>query len=223
MSAAERDIRLALFGKQDYPPRVQFYDHSPHDPELSEKSGRPRFREVLYIKLKPTHPDLTVRDVVSYPAKEADKLEYPVQWAEYQKKQTEITEFKPPLQAIPGMRISAFNELQALEIYDCGALAEYKGELDEIDYLRDIAKRIMEVSDEARNLRDERQAVQEATDRQQHDSAHLFRSGPGRLSEVIDRQISPGEQGGEKSQSKAGSGQKERGQEIFQYNFEVST
>lgn len=215
MSTAHQEISEAIFGKQDYPPRVKFYDHAVYDEELSKQSGRPRYVEKLYVMFKPTHPDLTVRDVVSFAAKEEHKIEYALQWAEYQKAQLEISEFKPPLQAVPGMRISAYNELQALKIYNCGALAEYEGDLGDIDYLRQVAKRIMEVSDEARDLREKREALRKTRDRQQYRSTQV--PGGSVLTQIGGQTLKAEAQGNQEK-----SNEEKGGEESFTYNFQVN-
>jgi hypothetical protein len=178
------DIKTAVFGKTDYPPRVKFYDHATRNPEKSLRDGRPRYDEKIYVMFKPTHPDLSVRDVVSRAMKESDKTEFALQWSEYEDRQVEISEFRPPLQAVPGMRISYFQELQGLEIFDCGALAEYEGDLGKISYLRDVAKRIMEVSSEARDLRERRAAVREIDARRTYSSNQM----PGQSTQKETRQ-----------------------------------
>lgn len=169
-------IHQEVFGRTDYEPIVVFYDHAVRSEELTAKSGRPRYVEVPYCKIKPTHPDLKVRDEKSKPASEELKKQFPRQWEAYQKTKSNELEFKPVLQAIPGMSYAIFRELQELDIHNAEDLANYAGDLGEIDYLRQLAKRIMEVSLEARNLRAKRDSVGE-TDTGQPDNCAPARQG----------------------------------------------
>jgi len=194
-----KEISDQVFGKQDYEPVVTFFDHPAYDEELSEKSGRPRFTEQTYTLLKPTHPDLKVRDEVSHPVRDHEIERYPEQWAAYQKTKKEQAEFKPCLQAIPGMKVSYFRELQALEIFDAEALANYDGDLGEINHLKDVSVRIMEISNEAQLLHQRREKVREDRDRRVQHRPQVLRA------------------------SEKESGEKESQEEkTFSYDFQVS-
>ena len=208
----KKEISEAVFGKQDYAPLISFYDHAAYNEVLSKQSGRPRYTEKTYTLMKPTHPDLKVRDKVSHPTRPDEIENHPREWEIYQKTKRDQHEFKPPLQAIPGMRISYFRELQALEIFDAESLANYEGDLGEIEHLKELSKRIMEVAHEARNLRERREAVRDNPDRPAYHSTPV----PGRS---VITEIARAPQVGEK-ESHQESGKKE-GIETFQYNFQV--
>lgn len=173
-----KQINDEVFGRSDYEPKVTFYDHAAFSDTLTAESGRPRFVEQTYIMLKPTHPDLKVRDVVSHAAKPEEIAYYTKEWAEYLQRKKEQQEFKPPLQAIPGMRISYFRELQELGIFDAEALSEYEGDLGEISHLRDLSRKIMEISREARDLYAKRQEVRDVQDRPEHRVPPVPGAGP---------------------------------------------
>jgi len=213
-----KEISDAVFGRTDYEPIVTFYDHASYNEVLSKASGRPRFIEKTYTLLKPTHPDLKVRDEVSHPVKEEEKLMYPRQWAAYQKTKQDQLEFKVPLQAVPGMGRAAFEELQALQIFDAESLVNYTGDLGEIDHLRELAIQIMEVSDAARDLHRKRQTVREDSHRQQYNGGSStgqgFAGGFGSGSEALNQA----------SQCSAGAGdtgEESRG-ETFRYTVQVN-
>ena len=161
-------IHAAVFGRTDYEPIITFYDHAAFNEELTKQSGRPRYVETPYMKMKPTHPDLKVRDVVSRKVKPEDKLRYPRQWAEYEKVKAEQREFRIPLQALPGMKLSYWKELTDLEIFDAEALASTDLDLGELNWFKQLANRLMEVSSEARALYEGRGNVGEADHRQQN-------------------------------------------------------
>jgi hypothetical protein len=162
-----QEIYNSVFGRTDYEPIVTFFDHATYNEELTKQSGRPRYTETTYTRIKPTHPDLKVRDEVCHPTKEDEKQRYPKQWEAYKKLKDAELEFKPPLQAIPGMKISYFRELQDLNVFNADDLVNYDGDLDELEFLRSIAEKIMEVSREAREVQKRRESVGEDRDRQQ--------------------------------------------------------
>lgn len=221
-----KEISEAVFGKNDYEPLVTFYDHAAYNEVLSKQSGRPRYTEQTYTLLKPTHPDLKVRDTVSHPTTQDEIDRYPEQWARYQAEKQDQRDFHPPLQAIPGMRISYFRELQALEIFDAKALAEYEGDLGEIDHLRELAKRIMEVAREARELREarenpvreEREPVRTSNDRREYEEIEAV--GTGTIQPIGTRpQFTQAETQQEKGEQE--KGEQEKGYETFNYSFKV--
>lgn len=155
----EQEIRNAIFGRTDYPPIITFFDHATYNEELTRQSGRPRYTEKTYTRIKPTHPDLKVRDEACHPTTEEEKLAYPEQWAKYQEVRGDGAEFKPPLQAVPGMRVSYFNELRDLGIFNADDLAKHDGDLDELNWMKGVAQQIMEISHAARDLREGRKEV----------------------------------------------------------------
>jgi len=140
-------IRQALFGREDYRPLVSFYDHAVPDAEATEKSGRPRFRPVVYVRIKPTSPDLSVRDVRARLATEKDRLEYAPEWARYLAQKDTSPNRRPPLSAIPGMTVDANAEFNALNLRNCADLAAYAGDVSPWEQLRETAQAIMRISD----------------------------------------------------------------------------
>lgn len=203
MSRAEEEIRQALFGKQDYRPLVKFYDHAVPDAAATEASGRPRFRQQLNVLIKPTHPDLTVRDTVSRKAEEKHMAEFREEYEAYLKnKERTETEFRTPLQGVPGMTVVAFRELTELGIEDTLDLAEYEGDLGEIDYLREAAKKIMEVAravrasfEESERIRKERETIRPVPSRSQY-------SGGAGITQTEEKESDP--------------------ENVFSYSFKVS-
>jgi hypothetical protein len=167
MNRAEKEISEALFGKTDYPPLVHFYDHAVPDEEKTALSGRPRFKSVPYLTIKPTHPDLAVRDFRSRAMIEIDQRQYAQEWQKYLDTKARIKARLPSIEVMPGMTVEAYAELKALGIHTCQALAEYKGDLSPYNNLKQLASRIMELADEIGNLPEERDAVPVGADRRQ--------------------------------------------------------
>ena len=198
-----QEIYNSVFGRTDYEPIVTFFDHATYNEELSKQSGRPRYTEATYTRIKPTHPDLKVRDEVCHPTTEEEKLRYPKQWEAYLNSRSAELHFKPPLQAIPGMKISYFNELRDLGIFNADELLHYDGDLDELEFLRKIAKKIMEVAGEAREIFERRKDVPKDTGGQQ------YRADPGGVVTPIGGQSLKQEVTKEKSDPK----------ETFSYSF----
>ena len=139
-----REISTALFGRDDHRPIVNFYDHAVPDEAATKKSGRPRYKAVVYVRMKPTAPDLTVRDVRSRLAKDEDKAIFKPEWERYLAEKA--GDQSPKLDGIPGMTIVAKYEFEALNLKTVAALAAYEGDIAPYEHLRETAKKIMEVS-----------------------------------------------------------------------------
>lgn len=168
MNHPEREIRKAMFG-DNYPPIINFYDHATPDEEKTKASGRPRYKAVPYISIKPTAPDLVVKDLFSRAVTPEDKLQFPEQWAKYEARKQRIKERNPAIEVMPGMTVEAHAEFRELGLFDCKQLAEYDGDLAPYNYLKTIAKRVMEISHE--HLPEEREPVRAEASRPEHDSA----------------------------------------------------
>jgi len=211
MNHAEREISQAIFGRDDYAPKVHFYDHPVPDAEATERSGRPRYKPAIYVVIKPTHPDLAVKDYRSRAITEADKHEYPQQWQKYLDTKDRLARRIPSIEAIPGMSVSAHAELKALELFNCEQLAAHEGDIAPYNYLKSFAKRIMELSDEFKDIPEEREPVRVGADRRQQ------------------RQIAPdwaGSRGStqayqEKGNQKEGSQEENYQKGSFSYSFTV--
>ena len=160
MDYHERKIREAM-GEASHKPWVSFFDKAVPDEKLTEETGRPRFRERIYIQKVPSAPDLPVRDIFTRAMEEEDKAEFPEEWQAYLARKDAIANPAPPIQALPGMDVAAEAELQALSIRTCRDLVAYKGDLDVLEPLRNTAREIMRISDE---IRKERSGVRTATE-----------------------------------------------------------
>lgn len=167
MSQIEQEIRNAVFGRDDYPPKVHFYDHPVPDEEATERSDRPRYKEVVYVVIKPTHPDLAVKDFRSRAMVETDQRMYPQQWQKYLESKERIDARNPSIEAIPGMTVAAHAELKALGLFDCDQLAAHEGDLAPYNHLKLFAKKVMELSNEFKDLPEEREPVRVEEDRRQ--------------------------------------------------------
>lgn len=177
MDYHEKQIRQAM-GEKRHLPYVSFFDHAVEDKELTEKSGRPRFRSRVYIQKIPSAPDLVQRDIFTRAMTEEDKQDWPEEWARYLEKKEAIDNLTPPITAIPGMGVAEKAELLALGIKNCREFVDYPKGLDELEPLRETAKKIMEVSRYVKDIREGRQGVRNAPDRQMHNPAGVYRIRP---------------------------------------------
>lgn len=127
-------------------PIVSFFDHAEPDKEATKTSGRPRFRDVTYVRFQ-TRDDVT-RPVFCCKALQEHKDEHPREWAHYCERKKGIENRAPILWAIPGMTRAKFEELRAIGLNDCEKLADYEGDLEQLAPLQEVAIKIMEISDE---------------------------------------------------------------------------
>jgi hypothetical protein len=180
MNHHEETIAQAM-GEDKSQPHVMFFDHAVFSKDLTEKSGRPRYIEKAYIRKIPSAPDLIVRDVFDAPANDEHKRQFPEQWAAYLARKSELDMYTPPIEALPTMTVARKAELHALKIRNCRDLIDYQGDLDELEPLRDVAKKIMGIANGLRNRREvseEREVVQNGADRQPHYSPRPVQSAP---------------------------------------------
>jgi len=143
-------------------PIVNFYDHA----LPIESTGRPRFKAAVFVQKK-TRNDPT-GSTFCREATEDDKREFPREWAAYCDARDQIEHRAPPLSAIATMSPVAFEELKALDINDCRQLAEYSGDLDVLNPMRETARRIMEIANEDRRIRERRETVPDQVGRPVH-------------------------------------------------------
>lgn len=137
-------------GYGNHKPYVQFYDHAVLNQARSEEAGRPKYDAKVYIQKTPSAPDLAVRNNFSRKMIEADKHEFPEEWAHYCAKKKEQDNFNPLVTGIPGMTVTAAAELKDLRIVTCRDLANYDGDLDDLEPLRDIARQVLDIGDRIR-------------------------------------------------------------------------
>ena len=180
---------------------ARFFDNAIEDIEASKKSGRKRFRPVVYIELR--NMAESVPDVFHRKLQENDKQDYPQQWAHYLEAHKDISNRAPSLKAIPGMTIAAYEEFKALELWDCEKVADYPGDLENLEQYRSVATQIMRISHD--EISKKRKMVRNEAGGQVHDH-----SGAGRAAEIIPIQ----------KESEQKEGQQE--EESFRYEFKVS-
>jgi len=70
---------------------VEFYSRAEHNPEKSEREGRPVYDAVDFVKV--IHPG--ERDVIERAVKEEDRLRWPQAWMRYQARQEQAPEGTP--------------------------------------------------------------------------------------------------------------------------------
>ena len=180
---------------------ARFFDHAISDPEKSKKSGRKRFKPAVYLELRnlaESVPDVFHRKMI-----EQDKADYPEQWDQYQKNQQAISNRAPSVNAIPGMTVVAYEEFKALELWNCEKIAEYSGDLENLEPFRALAKQIMEISDG--EVSKKRAMVRTAPSGQIHDN-----SGADRPAAIIP------------IKTEKESNEKKGKEESFRYSFQVS-
>lgn len=126
-------------------PRVRFFDKAVPDADLTKESGRPRYRVKTYIEKVPVASN-HAGDVFHGVMTEEHQEEWPEEWARYLELKDRVANRRPSLMAIPGMDVASYEELKALELWNCELLANYEGELVGLEHLRHIAQQIMEIS-----------------------------------------------------------------------------
>lgn len=154
MNYDEMKVREAM-GEVDHQPYIEFFDHAIENRFKSKESGRPRFASQVFIRKIPSAPDLIVRDVFDRQMVEQDKTDYPEQWQRYCERKSKLDNFSPPITAIPGMTVAYNAELRALGIQYCEQFVAFERDLDELEPLRETARKIMEIAHEIRAQRDD--------------------------------------------------------------------
>jgi len=152
----EQQLKTA-YGVTEKPPLVNFVDWALKDEVLTKETGRPRYRDLIFIEMRPRDGS---RDIFREIVTDEHKLQYPKEWAEYEKRKGALDVHSPKIGLIPGMTRAKFEELTDLGIVTCADLVEYPKSLDELDGLRAMAKKIMEACNEKdRSIREERTQV----------------------------------------------------------------
>jgi len=162
----EKKIAESMGYAEGGKPWVSFFDHAIPDPQAPD-SGRPRFKEAVYIQKIPSAPDLVKRDVFTRKATEEDKHEFPEAWKRYLQRKAQLDPTDAPIVGIPGMTVAAKAELEALDIRTCKQFVAHEP-LEGLEELREMAKRIIEVANDDHQAK--RETVRVAEDRQVHDS-----------------------------------------------------
>lgn len=206
----EQAIKESLGIDDGEQPIVRFFDYALKDDELSEASGRPRYRAHTFIEKISRDP--AVRDVFHRRIEEQDKQEWPRQWEAYQQAKTVIANRSPALKFMPGMDVAVFEELRELGLTDCEKLANYEGNINGLERFREMAKKIMEISNESRDLREERQTVHAEVQRPVHSQGSV----PGGYTSP--GYIAPGTA---TSTQAAQEESKEKGYQTFSYSFQA--
>jgi len=99
---------------------VTFELHPVHMKAQSEKEGRPIYEDRLYIKI--VQP-MNRNSEVHRPAKDEDKLKYPVSWRQFEQGQEQIGS-GTPLEAWAQIGPAELRMLKALGVHTVDALAE---------------------------------------------------------------------------------------------------
>lgn len=150
---------------QAHRPKVRFFEKAVPNKELTEKDGRPRYDVRVYIEKIPAVSNYA-GDTFHAPINEDYKMEFPDEWQKFLKAREQVANRSPSLMAIPGMDVASYEELKALELWDCELLANHSGALGELERFRTIARKIMEISNETGTT--QRQAVRSNPERPAH-------------------------------------------------------
>lgn len=115
-TADVRKIEAELFGapSERY---AAFYLHAQYDETASTEAGFPIYRDVPYclIRLKGE------KDNISHPACEADRNEFPREWALFERS---LTREEHPVQLLPKITPSVVAALRDLKVHTIEQLAE---------------------------------------------------------------------------------------------------
>jgi hypothetical protein len=209
----EKVIRREMGLEKDSKPWAQFFDSAMIDHELSEAGTRKRYKNVVFIEKIPTADGLVVRDKFHRKMREADKAEFPEAWAAYEERKEAQSGRGPNIRTIPCIDAAIVAELVELRIATCRDLIEYEGDLEELEPLRDVAQKVMEVADgsvlQGEEIRKRREALRRAVERPKN-SAHSG-AAPRAGLKLVDR-------GPEPITVPAGKGD---AVETFSYSFEA--
>lgn len=205
-AALEAQLKQA-YGVTEKPPLVRFVDWALKDELASKRSGRPRYRDTPFIEMRPQDGS---RDVYREEVTEEHKIQYAREWNAYLESKRALDIGSPKIGLIPGMTRAKFEELTELGIIACADLVAYEGNLDELEGMRILAKRIMEACNaENREVREERQEVAKSVVGPVHGMAGGLWAG-GATSGYV---TSPGATQAPKKENQQ--------EEIFRYNFAV--
>lgn len=210
----EKEIRAELGLKNDDQPWVQFFDTAIEDKAMSAASNRTRYKTVVFIEKIPTADGLVVRDKFHRKMHKDDQVQYPEEWALYERRKSAMDDGGPNIRAIPGMDAAILAELIDLRITSCRDLLQYDGDLEELEPLRDIASNMMELATNAlpqnQEIRERREALRREVLRPKN--IESVRSGPAK------RGLKLVDQGPAPVAVPAGNGESV---ETFSYSFEA--
>lgn len=136
----EEKIDAELFGRAEVI-YVAIYENAAPDPDATEASGRPRYRNAPFIAVK----EKGTKDFVSRPVNDEDKRRFPRAWKAWEAR----IDKNPPLalELLPGIRPAALRELREIGIHSIDALAECDREdLGDLDAFRVLARRLRTLS-----------------------------------------------------------------------------
>ena len=148
MANQHEELIAKELGHDKSKPLIQFYDHAVRNNAKSEQCGRPRYDAKVYLRKVPTSPDRVVRDVFSRKMTEQDKHEYPTEWAQYLERKGGADNHNPPVTILPGMTVAAQAELKELRIFNCKQLVACERDLDDLEPLREIARKVLAITDD---------------------------------------------------------------------------
>lgn len=138
-SSDDEKIDAELFGRAEVI-YVAIYENAAPDPEATEASGRPRYRNAPFIAVK----EKGTKDFVSRPVNEDDKRRFPRAWQAWEARKN--TAAPLPLELLPGIRPAALRELREIGIQSVEALAECdRTDLGELDQFRVLARRLRSI------------------------------------------------------------------------------
>lgn len=125
MQEAEMDMTAQAFQENPQAQRnsvfVEFHIHPKQNAAKTLDAGRPIYDDVEYIR-KQTPGDKD--NIVDRPARPADKMEFPIQYAAFKNGQTDPVTSGTPLKIWPIVTRSLCEELAYFKIYTVEQLAE---------------------------------------------------------------------------------------------------
>lgn len=100
---------------------IEFYPGKRYNEFRSKESGKPEFDLVTFIKkCNPGDPT----NIIERPATENDEIEWPQQWAAFQRRTSYRPETGTPLEDWPRLDVATVARLKALEFHTVEQLAE---------------------------------------------------------------------------------------------------
>jgi len=140
MNETEQSFLKALGPEynRDSLPHVYFADHAVEDATLTAKSGRPRFKNAVYIN-KTSKTSTTAQWLGK--ATEQDKLIFPDEWAHYLKVRENLREIRIGL--LPAIDMATTAEMNALGIFNLKQLVAQ----EHFSTWKELARRILDATD----------------------------------------------------------------------------
>ena len=128
-------IEVTVFGDRKGH-SVAFHDYAIDDAEATERLGRRKFRNAVYVAVRVKGET----DFASRPADERDKQRFPVAWADYLRRKEGPVSHR--LELLPQITPAELRELAGLKVRTIEQLVEAP-ELYEHEHWRAIARRIL--------------------------------------------------------------------------------